>query len=67
MVIVELPPPAGALANVIGPGVAASGFTSITTLCAEGEMNAGRRFDCELPLRAHRIVKTTGTRLFVAG
>ena len=59
--MVDVPPAVdGAFANVIGPGVAASGFTSITTLCVEGEMNAGRRFACAAPRAGQCIVKLTG-------
>ncbi len=64
--MVDVPPLVdGAFANVTGPGVALSGFTSTTTLCVDGEMKAGRRFACALPRAGQCIVKLTGTRAFV--
>ena len=41
--MVDVPPLAGAFANVTAPGAAASGFTSTMTLAVDGDTNAGRR------------------------
>ncbi|HWT06274.1 MAG TPA: hypothetical protein VN224_10995, partial [Xanthomonadales bacterium] len=59
---VDVPPAApGLFANVTGPGVAPSGFTSTTTLIVEGETKCGLR-DERSARSGQRIVKLTGER-----
>jgi hypothetical protein len=58
---VDEPPPGGALANVTGPALAASGLTSMTTLAADGETNAGRRWELWARL-GQCMTKLTGAR-----